>query len=145
MNTSKRRLALLALAVALSGCDIFQDQTPDFVSFRMTGAAGSVVSIVYSTEFISAVNEVGVTQLQMFASDTVTHTLPIDTIIDVRINRQIYLEALAGPADTVTVDVEVDVDDRRIFDDSGKLFPDVPWQFLYGYNRPVTQVIEVIL
>jgi hypothetical protein len=145
MNTSKRCLTLLALAMALTGCDIFQDQTPDFISFRMDGPSGTVVSIVYSTEFIAAVDEIGVTHLELFGADTVTQTLPIDTIVDVRVNRQLYLEALSGPTDTVTVDVEVDVDDRGVFDDSGNLFPGIPWQFLYRYNRPVTQTIEIVL
>ena len=45
-----------------------------------------------------AVDEMGITQVQVFSSDTVMHTLPIDTVIDIAAEQQwfVQVETLAG-------------------------------------------------
>lgn len=147
MKTLTRVCAALALTCwAATGCEIFEDQTPDTISFRMTGTPGDSVTIVYSKQFVSATNEVGVTQLEMFRSDTVRHVLPIDTIIDVRLERQLFL--IASPrfvGDTIDVSVDILVNDRSLFDDDGRIYPDDPWLFLYRFNAPPTQSVEIVL
>jgi hypothetical protein len=139
-------VALTLTCVAAAGCEIFEAQTPETVSFQMTGAAGDSVTVIYSKQFVSATNEVGVTQIQLFGADTVRHVLPIDTIIDVRLERQLFISArpqLVG--DTVNVAVDVFVNDRSIFDGTGNLLPDNPWLFLYRFNAAPTQAVEIVI
>lgn len=142
------RLACIALALGIvtTGCEIFEDQTPQTISFRMIGTPGDSVTVIYSKQFVSATNEAGVTQIQMFGADTVRHALPIDTIIDVRLERQLFLSArpqIVG--DTVNVSVDIFVNDRSIFDGAGNLRPDDPWLFLYRFNAPPTQAVEIVI
>jgi hypothetical protein len=146
MKSPTRWVLIGALATVMSGCEIFENQTPEFVAFRMSGEAGDQVTVVYSKAFVAAVNELGTTELRVFLADTVVHTLPIDTIIDVRIERQIFLRAYPLElGDTIPVSVNVEVNDRSIFDRSGDLLPDEPWHFLYRFNAPPTQTIEIVV
>lgn len=147
MKTFRHACVALALVGLLtSGCEIFENQTPDFIAFRMTGAPGDSVTVVYSKQFISATNELGVTQLELFSADTVRHALPIDTIIDVQVERQLFLSAFPQIlGDTVDVDVDVEVNERSIFDGTGKIYPEDPWLFLYRFNAPPTQAVEIVL
>jgi hypothetical protein len=141
-----KKLAVFGIvAASLSACEVFEDPTPETVSFRMDGPVGATVTVLYSKQFVAGVTESGVTQVEIFRADTVVHTLPIDTIIDVRLERRIYIQAEIVPTDTVDVDVRVDVNDRNLFDRSGKLYPALPWQFLYQYNTRFTENIEVII
>jgi hypothetical protein len=145
MKSPTRWVLIAALATVMSGCEIFENQTPEFITFRMSGEAGDQVTVVYSKAFVAAVNELGTTQLQVFTADTVVHTLPIDTIIDVRIERQLFLRAYPLELnDTIPVSVRVQVNDRGIFDRSGDLLPDNPWHFLYQFNARPTETIEIV-
>ena len=147
MNTLRRAFgALLLTCAALSGCEVFEDQSPRTLSFRMTGTPGDSVTVIYSKQFVSATNETGVTQIQLFGADTVRHALPIDTVIDVRLERQLFISArpqIVG--DTINVNVEVFVNDRSIFDGTGNIYPDDPWLFLYRFNAPPTQAVEIVI
>ena len=146
MTLSRVCVALFLTCMTLSGCEIFEDQRPETVSFRMTGAPGDSVTVIYSKQFVSATNEVGVTQIQIFGADTVRHALPIDTIIDVRIERQLFLSARTRVlSDTVNVSVDIFVNDRSIFDGTGNLYADDPWLFLYRFNAPPTQAVEIVI
>ena len=81
----------------------------------------------------------------MFQLQNAAHTLPIDTLIDVRVPRRLFIQGEVTPPDTLLVDVEVDVDGRALFDGTGDLFPDLPWRFLYQFNSRFTDDIEVII
>lgn len=146
MKIPTRLVGVIALAVLLPACEIFENQAPETVSFRMDGGPGDVVRVIYSKRFIAGEDETGVTRLEIFEADTVEHQLPIDTIIDVRIERQLYLEAQPLAAtDTIAVGVRIDVNDRGLFNDTGDLLPEIPWQFLYRFNARPTQDIEVVI
>lgn len=145
MKNIKILLACLAVIFTTAACGLLEDQTPEFISFRMNGMAGSQVTVLYSKQFVAGVDEEGITRVEIFGADTVIHTLPIDTIIDVRLERRLYIQAEPAPADTLAVDVKVDVDERNIFDRIGDLFPTVPWRFLYQFNTPFTDAIEVVI
>jgi len=136
----------LALLLVLTGCGFFEDQVPEDIFFRMTGPTGSQVTVIYSKQFVAGVNEIGETRVEVFGADTVVHTLPIDTIIDVRLEQRLFLMATpVMPVDTLEVETRVDVDGRNIFLDKGDLFPLVPWKFLYQYNVLFTSDIEVVI
>lgn len=141
-----------ALGVALSlgcawgwGCEAFEDPTPENIFLTMIGSSGADVRVVYTTEFLAGVNEAGRTEVRLFDADTVIQTLPLDTIINIAVNRQIFVEVLPVGTDTVDVEVVVDVDDRNLVRSSGKIFPDDPWRFLYAFNRRFTSVIDVVI
>lgn len=138
--------ALVMACVVAAGCEIFEDQAPKLVSFRMEGAVGDSVTIIFSKEFLAGTSETGVTQVRLIGADTIRRRLPIDTIIDVRVERQLLVSASPrAPGDTVDVKVEIFVDGRNIFDDAGKIFPDNPWLFLYRFNAPPTRSVEIVI
>jgi len=146
MNRFRRFSAAAALLVSLAGCGLFEDQIPEDIFFRMSGPTGSQVTVIYSKQFVAGVNEIGQTRLEVFGADTVVHTLPIDTVIDVRLEQRLFLRASPlAASDTLAVDARVDVDGRNIYSDQGDLFPLVPWQFFYQYNVTFTQDVEVII
>jgi len=146
MNRYSRFSAAAALLVSLAGCGLFEDQIPEDIFFRMSGPTGSQVTVIYSKQFVAGVNEIGQTRLEVFGADTVVHTLPIDTVIDVRLEQRLFLRASPlAASDTLAVDARVDVDGRNIYSDQGDLFPLVPWQFFYQYNVTFTQDVEVII
>lgn len=145
MKTFQRFFGLVLLASLFAGCEIFQDPTPRFITVRMDGPVGQTVSIVYSKEFIAAIDELNVTQVRIFEADTVLHTLPFDTILDVHLERRLFLQADVMAVDTLSVDVVIDADGRSLFDGAGNLFPNLPWRFLYQFNHAFTDAIEVEL
>lgn len=145
MKLFKKLPALGLVAMAVASCQIFENQTPETISFRMDGPAGAVVSVIYSKQFVAGVDETGVTQVQIFGADTVQHVLPIDTIIDVRLERRMFIRAETATTDTLDVIVRVDVNDRSLYDNSGKLYPDIDWKFLYQFNTPFTDNIQIVI
>lgn len=145
MKTLKRFFGLVLLMSLIAACEVFQDLTPKFITVRMSGPVGQTVSIVYSKEFIAGVDEMDVTRVAIYRADTVQHTLPFDTIIDVRIERRLFLQAEVSAVDAVNVDVAIAADGRTLYDRAGDLFPDIPWRFLYQFNHSFTDVIEVEL
>jgi len=144
-KTGRGILGLVCVALGLTACEVFEDQTPEFIHFRMSGTVGETVTVIYSKQFVAGVNESGVTRIQVFGADTVLHTLPIDTIIDVRLEQRIFLQARGSESDTVYVDVKVDVNDRGLYDRDGGLFPGIPWYFLYQFNQRFTDDVEIVI
>ena len=145
MTTYKKAALTLAIVSALGACEVFQDQSPENLSLRMTGSAGSQVTAIYSTEFVAGVSEVNVTQVRVFSSDTVVHTLPIDTVINIVANKQFFVQVETMLNDTVDVRVRVDIDGRNVLDSEGFIFPLTPWIYVYQFNQLLTDVVEVIL
>jgi hypothetical protein len=140
------RAAVLLAWVGAAGCEIFEDQAPKVVTFRMEGAPGDSVAIILSKEFVAGTSETGVTQVRLVAADTIRRVLPIDTVLDVRVQRQVLLSAFPlVPGDTVNVSAEVRVDGRSLFDGTGRIYPDSPWIFLYRFNAPPTQSVQIVL
>ena len=139
-------IALLLPALAFApACQIFEDLTPENVFFRMEGEAGSSVQLVLSTEFVAGVNEIGVTQVQVFRSDTVVIVLPADTIISIARYRQFFLEAAPLSSDMMNVSVLVEIDGRKQVEESGNIFRISPWRYVYVFNQPLTRSVEVVL
>jgi len=137
------KLGLLAAVVGAVGCSIFDEPNPENVGFRMTGPPGAMVTAIYSKDFVAGVNELGGTRVHVFGTDTVMHTLPIDTIINIRESSQFFVQVES--ADTVEVSVLVDVDGRTVVDQTGGIFPDEPWRYVYQFNRFLGTILEVII
>ncbi|MXW18072.1 MAG: hypothetical protein F4139_01435 [Gemmatimonadetes bacterium] len=137
--------ALLAAAALLAGaCSIFEDGTPRQIFFEMEGEnTGLQVRVIYSKNFIAGVDEMGITHVQVFSSDTVLHTLPIDTVINIADEQQWFVQAETLAGDTLAVNVAVDVDDRNLVSRFGGIFPDEPFRYVYVFNQRLTENVDV--
>ena len=111
----------------------------------MSGDPGASVQLMMSTEFIAGVNEVGMTEVKVFRSDTIVIALPVDTVISISRYNQFLLEATPFSADTMNVSVRIDVDTRKQLDESGDIFRINPWRYVYVFNQPVTRSVEIII
>jgi hypothetical protein len=145
MKTCIRIAFALAVLAGAGACDVFEDQSPENVNFRLSGSNGSQVQAVYSTRFTAGTTEEGVTEVRIFSADTVLQTLPIDTTISIVENLQFFVEILPAPTDTVDVAVRVEIDGREVLDNSGLIFPLRPWRYVYQFNQLLTDVVEVII
>ncbi len=132
--------AVLVLTIA---CDILEEKWPRQVSFDMRGETGLQAKVIYATNFVAGVNDQGVTQVQVFSSDTVVHALPVDTAMSIAGDHRwlVQVEALAG--DTLDVSVDVEVDGRNLLSESGGIFPDTPWRFVYVFNQRIPRSVDV--
>ena len=139
--TAGSLLAVLALMIA--ACDILEEKWPKQVSFEMRGGDGLQAKVIYATNFVAGVDDRGVTQVQVFSSDTVFHAFPIDTAMSIAGDHRwlVQVEALAG--DTLDVSVAVEVDGRNLLSESGGIFPDTPWRFVYVFNRRIPRAVDV--
>ena len=138
-----KKLLVAAALVGISGCEIFDDPTPRNIFFEMRGEAGQQVRVIYSTQFVAGVNEFGITRVQVVRSDTILHEVPFTRAIDISIDRRWFVQAESLGSDTLEVHVIVDVDDRNLVDESGAIFPDDPWHFVYSFNQFLTRDIDV--
>jgi hypothetical protein len=146
MRTRRIRSCLAAAGVlAVGACGFFEDPTPETLFFTLSGPAGTQVEVVYSTQFVAGVNELGVTEVQVFLTDTVVHTLPIDTLFDISIDRRWFVQVTPLGVDEASVQARVDVDDRTVLNEQGLIFPATPWRFAYLFNQTVTRSIDVVL
>jgi hypothetical protein len=146
---SKRRrlgIVLFSLVPFLAlGCGWFEDQRPEYLFFKVDGPAGTQVRAVYSTQFVAGVDEDGVTRLTVFSTDTVVHTLPVDTSFFVAIDRRWFVELTPLALGEVALKVRVDVDDRNQLDETGLVSAGAPWRFAYLFNQQVTRIIDIVL
>ena len=139
-----RLSAILIVGVLLGGCDLFNDLTPENVAFRMSGAAGASTRAIYSTDFIAGVDTDGVTHVQVFSSDTVFHTLPIDTVMSIERDQRWFVHVETLNHDTLDVSVVVNIDERTLVSKGGGIFPTIPWQYVYVFNEQLTGELDVI-
>jgi hypothetical protein len=130
------------LPIVAGACGWFDDSTPENVRFRLSSTAGTQVDIVYCTQFVAAVDEAGVTHASLFRADTVRQALPVDTTLFIGIDRRFFVEVL--PADTLTVDVRVDVDDWNQISERGLVRASDPWRYVYLFNERVTRIIDTV-
>ena len=137
-------LSLLLAVVALGGCSaILDDPTPENIYFEMRGEAGDRVRVIYSTQFVAGLNEFGVTRVQVVRSDTIIHEIPFERAVDISIDRRWFVQAESLGADTLAVQVIVNVDDRGLVNESGGIFPGEPWHFVYSFNQLLTRDLDV--
>ena len=134
----------VALAVAFLGaCGLFEDTRPSMLSFSMSRDDGSQALAIYATDFVAGVDEIGITHIQVFNSDTVLHTLPFDTIFDIAAEQQWFVQVQSLGSDTLDVSVHVGVDGRDIVSESGGIFPDDPWNYVYVFNQNLGSTLDV--
>ena len=137
-------IALAAAVVLLAAACGIQDGWPRQVSFGMESEeAGARAKAIYSRDFVAGVDAEGVTHVQVFSSDTVVHTLPIDTVIDITADQRWLVQVETVDGDTLAVTVRVDVDDRNQVSRFGGIFSDQPWRYVYVFNQRITDELDV--
>jgi len=136
---------VLGLMASTGACEVFEDQSPENVNFRLSGSPGAQVQAIYSTRFVAGVTEENVTEVRIFEADTVFQTLPIDTTVSVLENLQFFVEILPAPTDTLAVVVKVEIDGREVLENDGFIFPLSPWRYVYQFNQLLTAAVEVII
>ncbi len=134
---------VFAAALALGACGLFEDLTPENIAFEMTGEDGARTEVVYATDFVAGVDAGGVTHVQVFNSDTVFHTLPIDTVMSIAEDQRWLVHVSSLDGDTLDVTVVVNVDGRTLVSRGGGIFPEAPWQYVYVFNEQLTGDVEV--
>jgi hypothetical protein len=138
-------IAVFALSTLGWGCSAFEDPTPDNIAFSLRGETGREVQLVFSSQFIATVDEFGVTGIRVFASDTILRSIPVDTVVNISVDRRFFIEILPVDADSISVDVIVDVDNRNLVAESGGILAVDPWRFVYQFNVRLTRQVEVII
>lgn len=139
----KRPAILTALTLVL-GCGIIEDPTPEQARLIVTGDAETPVRLIVSTKFVAQVNEIGQTRVVIFESDTLVTTLPYETLHAINQDQRFFVEAARLDADLQNVQVQVFVDERKLFDEGGALLADQPYRFVYTFNQRVTRDIVVL-
>ena len=137
-------LLCVALLPALAwGCN-FPDQPPENISISIEArGAAQPLQMVFATQFVAGVNELGVTQVQLILADTMLITPPFDTTASIAVDRRFFVEALPEQADSAGLRVQIQIDGRDIYDEEGQVFPEIPFRFVYLFNQPTTRLIEV--
>jgi hypothetical protein len=141
-----RRNVLLLVAVWLVvGCDLLLDNPePETARLVISGDAGKPVRLITSTEFVAAVNDVGVTRVEIFVADTVITTLPYERVYDIERDHRFLVEASWIDTDLEQVNVQVYLDEKKQFDQGGLLMEGQPYRFVYTFNQAVTQDIVLL-
>jgi hypothetical protein len=146
MRYRRTRFCLVAAsALAVGACGFFEDPTPETLFFTLSGSAGTQVEVVYSTQFVAGVTELGVTEVRVFLADTVVHTLPIDTVFDISVDRRWFVQVTPLGVEQASVQARVNVDDRRLLDEAGLILEADPWRYAYLFNQLVTRTIDIVL
>lgn len=145
MNNVKRFSALILSVGAFAACGIFEDPTPETLSVRLTGPTDVQVRAIYAQAFVAGVNqETRTTEVRVSQSDTVLQMLPIDTVVNIAESRQLFIQVEPVPVDTLAVAVRVDVDARTILQREGSIWAAEPFRYVYQFNRPLTNIVEVV-
>lgn len=143
--STRRRFALVALAsMGVWGCGLFDDPTPNNIFLRIDGPAGEQVQLTLARNFVAGVDELGTTRVQVFSSDQVTMTLPVDTVVDISLEQRFFVEIMPVLQEQIGVDLTIDVDDRNLFDNTGNLLETEPFRFVYVFNQTTTLTIELL-
>ena len=135
---------LLAALVVVSGCGLTDNLSPSRARLTIDGDAGKQVRLIVSTEFVAAVNESGITRVVIIKSDTVQATLPYQKEYNIAAQQRIFVETARSAEDLASLQMQVFVDSRKQFDQSGVLKTGQPYRFIYTFNQLITREVVVI-
>jgi hypothetical protein len=138
-------LAPLAALLIASGCGLIDDPSPNRARLTIDGAAGKTVRLIVSTSFVGTVNESGQTRLVIIKSDTVQVTLPYTKDYNIEDQQRFFAETARSAEDVSALHMQVFVDSRKQFDETGALLSGSPFRFVYMFNQLVTQDITVVI
>lgn len=144
----KRRIGFLAgacvlPALALGACDWFEDPSPDVIRITLEGDPRPFV-VITSTEFFATSDELGDLSAEVFTADTVRGSLPFDRNWNIKEEQRFYMFAFPADSATVTVRVQVFLDDDQAVDNTLQAGPDNPIRYMYLFNQHVLQDFELL-
>ena len=126
----------MALA-SLSGCDWFDDPTPELIRVVIDGEAGTQLSLVTATDFLVTADEFGATTVRPTSADTTLVTLPLDSIFHIEGRFQFVLVGVpADSAATVPLQYDFRINDERSFGGQAEINLTTPLKFLMQFNQP---------
>lgn len=126
--------AVLA-GLAMGACGFAGDTTPSVISLEVSGNEGETVNLIATSFFVAAEDEFGTIQVSILLADTISLTLPIDTVFGIELEQQIFFQLSPMVEDELDVRVEIRVDGRSLMNDRGLIFLATPWRFVYLFNR----------
>lgn len=132
----------LLTVVAVGGCGLFDDPSPETVVLSLSGDAGQTVEVLMSKQFLTGVNEFGVTQVQLFLGDTLYRALPWDTSVSIAREQRFFVRVLDADSVETQLQMRVTIDNGQEFEKSGVASD--AFQFVFTFNQPITNVIEVL-
>ena len=138
-------LITVAALMAAAGCGLVDDPSPNRARLLVEGDAGKTVRLIISTEFVAAVNEVGQTRVVIIKSDTVQVPLPYQKEYNIEEQQRFFVETARSAEDVQSLHMQVFVDSRKQFDESGLLIAGQPYRFVYTFNQLMTRDIVVVL
>jgi len=138
-------LAPLAALLIVCGCGLLDDPSPNRARLLIDGQAGKSVRLIVSTEFVAAVNDAGQTRVVIIKSDTLQVTLPYSKEYNIEDKQRFFAETARSAEDLSAIHMQVFVDSRKQFDESGALLPGQPYRFVYTFNQLITQDITVVI
>ena len=143
----KMRIALASLSALLfiAGCGWFDDPSPNRARLLIDGDAGKTVRLIVSTQFVAAVNETGQTRVVIIKSDTVQVTLPYTKEYNIEDHQQFFAETARSAEDLQALHMQVYVDSKKQFDESGALRSGQPYRFVYTFNQLLTSDVVVVI
>jgi hypothetical protein len=141
----RARLIPVAALIAAAGCGLVDDPSPNRARLLVEGDAGKTVRLIISTEFVAAVNEAGQTRVVIIKSDTVQVTLPYQKEYNIEQQQRFFAETARSAEDVGSLHMQVFVDNRKQFDESGKLIAGQPYRFVYTFNQIMTRDILVVI
>jgi hypothetical protein len=132
------------LLTAATACDWFEDLRPVEARVSIDGTPGSRVQVITSSRFVAGVNEVGVTQVSVIASDTAWPALPFEAKFQITADQRFLVQLSRFQEDVASVRMRVFVNDDRKFNEGGALLAETPYLFVYTFNQRLTSSIDVV-
>ena len=143
---SRVRTALGAsflVVLAFGACDWFEDPAPDVIRITLEGDARQFL-VITSTEFFASSDEQGDLTAQVFVADTIRGPLPFDRNWNIKEEQRFYMFAVPADSTTVTVRVQVFLDDEQAVDNTVQAGPGNPILYMYLFNQHVLQDFELL-
>lgn len=143
MRIGVRAAAAAALIFVLASCDWFDDPSPDQARLLIDGPTGTAVKLLTSTKFVAARRNDGVTAVEIVEADTTSVTLPFEASYNIRDDQRFLAWTSYLGTSIETMRMRVFLDGAKEFDEAGRLDEGIDYRFLYAFNQPVTDVIEI--
>ena len=135
--------ASFLVVLAFGACDWFEDPSPDVIRITLEGDARQFL-VITSTEFFATNDEQGDLSAQVFVSDTIRAPLPFDRNWNIKEEQRFYMFAVPADSTTVTVRVQVFLDDEQAVDNTVQAGPGNPILYMYLFNQHVLQDFELL-
>ncbi len=70
--------------------------------------------------------------------------MPVDLVVDVEMEKRLFVQLVTLEADAGRVAVRVDVDNRNVVDRSRTIDSSDPWRYAYVFNQQISPIVDVV-